>query len=222
MRRTSIDLCSTLLVLGALCLPGRAARAQASPRPPSVPPALAPSPQDAPASFRTQLGEAAGAAYPGAPTTYAPMVVPLGPKELAYKDGDPIPYGYHVEGKVQITYLTSGLATFIASFSMGMLLSSASNVTNDDVAAVPFAGPFIAASTLTTRHKADFGNSDVSRINRVGMVVIGIGEAVGGALIAAAFAAGGEKLVRTEPKLRPSVAPIVGSGFAGVGVSGAL
>lgn len=201
--------CSSLVALGVFLVTGAAladAPMPAGEAPSS--PAIQQDRQVTPSDWRA----------PPRPVPYAGDIpVYILPEELPYRDGAPVPRGYHVERKVQPMYMFTGLTTFVACYASSVLLSAAMNVWDDDIAVVPIVGPYIAAATVRDRQ---MGN-DFSLFNKMGMIFSGIGQTVGAALIFTSYVAGPKVLARDNDKIGASVrvTPAVGMHGAGVAIT---
>jgi hypothetical protein len=126
----------------------------------------------------------------------APMApIPVFPRAVPYHEGDLVPYGYHVESRVRKGLLWSGVPVFGVFYSL--MLFDGLGRPGGQWLLVPVAGPAIYVS-----HQQSAPNDDMG----TGILVVMAtgGQAVGAALVAAAFLAQKEWLVMDSP-------PTVGS-----------
>jgi hypothetical protein len=128
-------------------LPAQPVPAQAGPPPPGyapAPPGYAPAPPG----------------YAPAPPGYAPAprraaTSPRryqGPRELSYREGRPVPAGYHVEERYRKGLIGSGAGVFGGVYLLTLLTASTFHEATDDsgfaAAYVPVIGPLIAIGTV--------------------------------------------------------------------------
>jgi hypothetical protein len=166
---------------------------------------------------------------PGAyspPAPYA-QVSPLHRRRpvLDYREGDPVPPGYHVETLHKKGLVTAGWIVTAIPYSIGLLAALGADFRNDSGwLAVPVAGPWL------TMGRRDYGCDESHEENKealacagdvfvvMGLIMGGVAQATGGSLLLAGHLA-------TKQKLVPDVAvtwvgPLrVGTG-GGVGLAG--
>lgn len=144
-----------------------------------------------------------------------------------WRDGDPVPPGYHVEdvprsGLVKAGYIVTGVPYF---FSVVAAVSSRAE-NESGWLVVPFAGPWVTMgrrnygcdpdTTSPTTGQSLTCVADIFVV--MGLIFDGIAQATGGALLLAGYVATKPGLVRNDETLR--VLPIrVGSGM-GLGAAG--
>jgi hypothetical protein len=140
----------------------------------------------------------------------------LGPKELDYEEGQPIPAGYHLDSKIRKGLFIGGTVTFGACYLLSALSASVADSGNNDEFAplfVPVAGPFITIGTANAEGAGTFW-----------LVVDGVAQAGGLVMAIAGLVAQEELLVRNDvgkPKI--TVSPFyAGNGSFGLGVAGAM
>jgi hypothetical protein len=144
-----------------------------------------------------------------------------------WREGDPVPPGYHVEdlprsGLVKAGYIVTGIPYF---FSVVTALA-ASNNNESGWLLVPFAGPWITMGRRDYGCDADAmhqttGNAlscvaDVFVV--MGLIFDGVVQATGGALLLSGYVATKPGLVRNDARLR--LTPVRIGGGAGLAASG--
>lgn len=153
-----------------------------------------------------------GPALPGAqPKTYRDL-----PETLPYEEGDPVPYGYRPDTRIRKGLVIGGAVTlgslYLISASFGSLATDVSS-SGDDYRPlyVPVLGPFITINTADSRGSGTFF-----------LLIDGVGQSAGLAMLIAGLAAPKSVLVRNdiaEVHLSPVV---VGDGQLGLGFAGTM
>jgi hypothetical protein len=150
----------------------------------------------------------------------------VGPEEIDYEEGDPIPPGYEKDTKIRKGLVIGGAVTFGVTWLLSILAASVAvsieeeddndgdgdsdNISVEDAAAlyIPVAGPFVSIVT----YDSNAGGTAV-------LVIDGLAQAGGLAMLIAGLAAQETVLVRKgDVEIRP--APIVTADRAGAGVIG--
>jgi hypothetical protein len=84
----------------------------------------------------------------------------LGPKEMDYEEGDPIPPGYHQETKIRKGLLIGGAVTFGTLYLISALTAASVNDidTNDELTPlyIPAVGPFVTVGTANSEGAGTF------------------------------------------------------------------
>ena len=144
---------------------------------------------------------------------------PEGPATLPYKDGYPIPDGYHPEMQYRKGLIIGGAVTFGAMY----LIPAAATVTsNDKSLLVPIAGPFIAIGHLDFNSRGDGGG--FAQLAAVVLVIDGLAQTAGAAMLLAGLTTKKEVLVRNDVAgATVRVTPLtMGYGGAGIGLVGTM
>jgi hypothetical protein len=91
-----------------------------------------------------------------APPPYGYPVM-MGPKEMDYSEGQPVPPGYHVENHIRKGLFIAGLATFGGVYLVSASIGSV-DTGNDELKPlfIPVAGPFIAIHTTRSSGAGTF------------------------------------------------------------------
>jgi hypothetical protein len=197
---------------------------EAPPSAPAAPPAAAQAP---PAGYAPPL-----AGYAPPPANYAPPPgysappvyayaarAPEGPATLPYKDGYPIPDGYHPEMQYRKGLIIGGAITFGLLY---LLPAIPATMTRDKSLVVPVAGPFIQLAHL------DFSPSIEDRGFAAGaavlLVIDGLAQTAGAAMLLAGLTTQREVLVRNDVAgVTVRVTPLtMGYGGAGIGLAGTM
>jgi hypothetical protein len=170
---------------------------------PQTPPAAPPAPAAAPP-------EAALRVYPPPPTLYSS---PVRPRELDWEDGQPIPEGYRVEGRIRKGLVIAGAATFGAAYILTALGAAIAIDNSEDGEPyeplfIPVAGPFVTIRTADASATATFG-----------LVVDGVVQVGGLAMLIAGLAAQEQVLVRVGDA---ELTPVVGDRMGGLGLGGSF
>jgi hypothetical protein len=138
---------------------------------------------------------------------------------MDYEEGQPIPEGYHVESRARKGLVIGGAVTFGALYLLtvltGALIQSIDSIdggSGDEWTPmyVPLAGPFVTAGAANS----EGGGTAL-------LMLLGIGQVSGAAMLVGGLAAQSTELVRNDAA-RLSVRPLVGNGTLGVGLSGSL
>lgn len=161
--------------------------------------------------------------------------VPAGyelPPVLPYREGQPVPRGYHLEERVSRGAAITGFVLTGVPYMFGAVAAFSSNFVNKSgYLLVPWAGPWLTLALRdSTCDDIDSGNNDANQtasdsVGCVGdtfvgfaLVMDGIIQAAGGTVLLVAYLAPRQKLVRNEPAV--GFAPVrVGSGY-GLGAYG--
>ncbi len=176
-------------------------------------PTLSP-PPDAPESARAPNGEYVAPMQQTTQPSYVPQSVGLsGPRALAYADGDHIPLGYHLESRRRSALLGSGAAVLGALWLVSVLSASLSaDLTrgreSNPLAGLyaPVLGPFIALGD----------NTNGSALGSTVLVLNGLGQTAGAAMLVAGLFLPKKVLVRNDLaqiQFAPTVGPH-GSGLS--------
>lgn len=217
---TSIALASLLTVSSAF------AQAPAmTPAPESVPAAPAQQPAAAPPQQYQQYPQYPAPPYATAPNgqyvaplsqtvqpVYVPQSVALsGPRMIKdWRDGDPIPWGYHREERVRKGSVIAGSILFGVTYGYSLLAATAGNdiSPNDNKAAplaIPVLGPFITIK-----------DSDSSLLNYI-LVLDGLAQAAGAYLAINAIVSPKAVLVRNDLSFLPAPMGKDGTGMMMMG-----
>ena len=202
----------TLLVSGE-------AAAQAPGQPPPPPPGFEQQPAAGQQPPPPGYGPPAGGYYTQPPPQYGyapPPSMMVGPKELDYEDGDPVPPGYHVDTKIRKGLVIGGSVTFGTLY----LLSALTAAVAQDVGAdsytplyVPGIGPFITIGTVNASGSGAFT-----------LVLDGIAQTGGIVMAVVGIAMPRSVLLRNDvgtPSVR--LAPVaLGNGNMGLGLVGSM
>jgi hypothetical protein len=149
--------------------------------------------------------------------------VPAGyqlPPVLPYREGQPVPPGYHVEERRSRGALITGYILTGVPYVIGLIAATSSNFANSSgYLLVPWAGPWL---TLGFRKNHCETSSDPAECFEdmgvgMGLVFDGIIQGAGGVVLLAAYLAPRPKLVR-DGQVSFRFTP-VGTGY-GVGASG--
>ena len=154
--------------------------------------------------------------YP--PPGYAP---PAPPETLPYKEGHPVPSGYHVEGRMRKGLVIGGAITFGVVYLL--TLSAAVAAEDADALYAPVVGPFLQAAIVGEDiDRSDYGG--VAAVATVLLVINGVVQGVGAGLLIGGLASSKQVLVRDDLGAAPiQISPImVGKGGLGLGVVGQL
>lgn len=162
--------------------------------------------------------------YPPPPGYYpVPYYVPVHAEPPAWKPGEPAPPGYHVDTRMDVKTLRSGVSllafTWIVSVVAGAILNEAEDEGDDDVDPgdwstlyVPVVGPF-----LTMR------NTSTDDAGWAFLLLDGVLQSGATIMIVVGLTSREEYLVRnTARRRRPSLAvvPVVGTQHGGLGLVG--
>ena len=198
-----------------------------TPASPEALPALPTAVQAPPASYAPP---AAGYAPP--PANYAPPPgysappgygyaarAPEGPATLPYKDGYPIPDGYHPEKQYRKGLIIGGAITFGLMYLLPAIPAS---MTSDKSLLVPIAGPFIELGHLSfSSNREDRGFAAGAAVL---LVIDGLAQTAGAAMLLAGLTTKREVLVRDDVAgATVRVTPLtMGYGGAGIGLVGTM
>jgi hypothetical protein len=174
------------------------------------------------------------AAYPSQPAYYpAPYAYPpqlyQPPAELPYREGAPIPLGYHREERPRKGLVTAGWIVTGIPYGLGLVAAVSADFDNaSGWLAVPFMGPWL---TLGRRHYS-CGDSDQNGDGReglhcvgdifavMGLIMDGVIQAGGGTLLLIGYANPKTHVIRDDAKLQ--IRPMrLGSGH-GLGMAGSF
>ena len=186
----------------------------------------APIPYTAPPNVTVYVPEQA------TPQPGAPLVPTNGPKLLHYEPGEPIPAGYHVESQSRRGLVIGGAVTFGVMYAISLLAGAigsdsgttdcgyhyGSNYTcvtvknkdNWTPMYIPAIGPFITLGTV-----------DHSESGAFGLVFLGLAQSAGAAMLAGGIMSPVQRLVRNDIA-KVTVTPMLGTGVAGLGLSGTM
>ena len=192
---------------------------EALPSPPAAAPAAVEAPPAGYAPPPAGYALPPGDSPPPAVSPPARRVVFVGAETLPYKDGYPIPEGYHPEMRMRQGLVIAGGVTFGAMY----LFSAAGAAASADKSLfVPIAGPFLQLGnidfTSTTEGRAFAG------LAAVVLVVDGLAQLAGAAMLLAGLTTKKEVLVRgpvTGVTVRAT--PLtMGYGVMGIGLVGTM
>ena len=201
------------LIVATISFCSHAGAQQRSPAPDPSPPAYYPPPYPYPP-------------YPYPPPAYQrrPM-----PDELPYREGAPIPVGYHREERPRTGLITAGWIVTAIPYGVGLVAAAGSEFRNQSGwLAVPYAGPWL---TIGRRDYSCDDSAEESDANEglkcfgdvflvMGLVFDGLVQAAGGTMLLIGHTSPKTLLVRDEATLR--VRPMhVGSGH-GLGIDGSF
>lgn len=194
----------TGVVLAALLLSVTPSGAQSAP-PASTPGAAPPSPQ----------GSAAPAAV--APGQWMPspdgryVWVPAGyelPPVMPYREGQPVPPGYHLEERPIRAALITGYVITAVPYFTGLLIAATSGFPNRSIfLVVPWAGPWLTLGLRENRCDTETYDEDSTdadgciedAVAGFALVFDGLMQGAGGALVLVGYLAPQTKLVRDTP-----------------------
>jgi hypothetical protein len=214
----------------ALTMIASTARAQT----PAAPEALPSTPAAPPAAVQAPPAGYAPppAGYAPPPAGYAPPPgyaappsygyaarAPEGPATLPYKDGYPIPDGYHPELQMRKGLIIGGAVTFGAMY---LIPAAATLTSNDKSLLVPIAGPFIELGHLDFSSGGE--NHGFAQLAAVVLVIDGLAQTAGAAMLLAGLTTRKEVLVRNDvAEATVRVTPLtMGYGGAGIGIVGTM
>jgi hypothetical protein len=139
----------------------------------------------------------------------------LGPREMDYEDGDPVPAGYHVDTRIRRGLVIGGAVTFGSTYLLTALTATAASEVDNDFTPlfVPVVGPFIT-----------IGSANASGAGAFWLAFDGVVQSAGVTMLVIGLAAPRTVLVRDDvgrPSL--SLAPVaLGRGTMGLGVVGSM
>ena len=166
------------------------------------------------AAARAQTSEIEPARTPVAsPAPAPPLPYAYWPARLKYRDGEPVPMGYHVEKGPRTGLIIAGSITFGVLYGLAVLVASDSHSTDEAKAMwVPCVGPFIAAASLKDQNSGGAA---------MFLVLWGLGETAGVAMLIGGILGTKTELVRND-LARVHVFPIVSKSTAGLGLGAAF
>ncbi len=148
--------------------------------------------------------------------------------ELAYRVGDPVPAGYSLESRPHKGLVVGGGVTLGISYVLGIILGTSMGH-EGGYAAIPVAGPFIAAATYHSRSNGCMGSGPClgeavkdsinTGLTRPLLYTLGGVEIAGAALITAGLLSRTPALV---PNHAPLVLPIVTGDRVGLSMTGSF
>ncbi|HMJ12990.1 MAG TPA: hypothetical protein VK524_16325 [Polyangiaceae bacterium] len=151
------------------------------------------------------------------------------PDELPYREGAPIPVGYHREERPRTGLVTAGWIVTAIPYGVGLAAAAGSEFRNQGGwLAVPFAGPWLTMGrrdySCGDSNQDDDGSEGLNCAGEVflilGLIFDGVMQAAGGTLLLIGYTSPKTLLVRDEAKLR--LRPMhIGSGH-GLGVDGSF
>lgn len=142
------------------------------------------------------------------------------PPTLPYREGQPVPPGYHVEERRSRGAIITGYILTGVPYGIGLLAAVSSNFTNSSgYLLVPWAGPWLTLGFRKNRCETSEDPAQCAEDMGVGMglVMDGIVQGAGGVLLLVAHLAPYQKLIRND-QVSFRFTP-VGTGY-GVGASG--
>ncbi len=161
----------------------------------------------------------------GVPTYPHPYGAPptVLPRRKPYREGDPIPPGYHLESHPRSGLVTAGWILTGIGYGTGMMAALSADFANETGwLAVPFVGPWMTLGKRRSCGEQEDGTvvdcvGDVFAV--MGLITDGIIQTLGGTFLLIGYTATKEVLVLdTAIQVRPMR---VGTGY-GAGVSGAF
>jgi hypothetical protein len=202
--------------------PVQAAPAQQVAPPPAYAPAAAPPPPMAPVPGQTYIVIDPATGQPMTAMTYSPAMRQR-PAVLPYLEGAPVPRGYMVEEYHPRGLIIGGAVTLGVLYSLSLAVAASNNFnTANGWLAVPVVGPF---AWLATRKTPPCNNSMYSYScsddsgNRAAVVLDGMGQVAGAALLIAGLAITRKHLLLVDPN-ETVVAPYATSTSAGLNLLG--
>ncbi len=207
--------------LNAQAGPGPANAAPAAPPPPQT---MTPMPgQPMPGQRYLVIDPATGQAMPM--ITYGPMFRPR-PAELPYNEGAPIPRGYMLQEYHPRGLIISGAVTLGVLYAISLSVASSNNFnTANGWLAVPVIGPFgwlatrKAPSNICGSGSFTYSCNNDDSDNRTAVVLDGMGQVAGAALLVAGLAITRKHLILTDPS-EVMVAPYASSTGSGLRIFG--
>lgn len=147
------------------------------------------------------------------------------PDRMPYKEGKPIPIGYHVEDVPNKGLVTAGWITTTIPYAIGLFAAVSADFKNESGwLAAPVVGPWLMLGKRDYGCEDEHGDASQSLdcvadvFVVMGLITDGIIQAAGGSMLLAGYVATKPMLVRDEEAVR--VAPMqVGTGY-GVGALG--
>jgi hypothetical protein len=117
-----------------------------------------------------------------------------GPMEMPYSEGQPIPSGYHTEGRPILGLVVGGGITFGLAYALTFAVGMSGSNRTGPLAAIPIAGAFIGAATYQGQP-----GTLVSGITRDALIGLGAVQIAGAALIVGGLVGRKTWLVRDKP-----------------------
>lgn len=148
------------------------------------------------------------------------------PPYYLYREGTPLPRGYHLEERPRQGFVTAGFVATGVAYTAGMFGAFARRYENESGwLALPFAGPWI---TLGRREYACIGRTDAEQdglrcagdVIIAPLIILGIAQAAGGTFLMIGYLATRQYAVRDQTALTLVPSP-VGSGY-GLNLVGTL
>lgn len=147
----------------------------------------------------------APAGYRYVPQTYANASGMQAPLELPYEAGKPIPFGYHVREESRRGLLVGGYILAGIPYGISTLVATSKDFGNSTgYLLVPFIGPWLTMGRRNYSECTD-GNEDASKVGclkdsfiLMGLIMDGILQAGGGAMLLTGYLAKRKKLVRND------------------------
>lgn len=143
----------------------------------------------------------------------------LGPRRMPYREGDPVPPGYHVDTHKSWGLVGAGIGVWgglylISALGAVTAMTFSDNDADFAVLFIPVAGPFVA-----------IGTTDPIPFSTFLLVLDGLGQAAGVAMFAAGLAVEKTVLIRNDVvdlsiKPAPFITPGLGQGSGGLGTAG--
>jgi hypothetical protein len=134
---------------------------------------------------------------------------PARPKTLPYNDDEPTPYGYRPVSRYRYGLIIGGALTFSTLY----IPTAALSASYERVLVVPIVGPFIRAGQVAGAW---------SSVSAAILVLDGLGQAAGAAMLIAGLAHKKQLLVRDDFASVRVTPMILGPGAAGIGIVGAM
>ena len=151
------------------------------------------------------------------------------PPVLPYREGQPVPPGYHLEERPRRAALITGYVVTAVPYFTGLLIAGSGGFPNRSILlAVPWAGPWLTLGLREERCESETYDDESTEaedcvedaLAYVVLVFDGLIQAAGGALVLVGYLAPQTKLVRDTPPVSITVKPM-GAGY-GISASGAF
>ena len=178
-----------------------------------------------PASPSTGSEATTDSRYPTLPSTLPPAIGPgavFYPAILPYRDGTPIPSGYHVEHRAAGGLIAGGLVSLGVAYSVAIVVGANDNFKNGTGwLLLPVVGPWAAIGARSYHCTDDPLQAEHcirGAFNEVQTIAIlsadAVVQATGAVLFLVGLSSGQVELVRSEPEVGVRVTPrAVGGGF---------
>jgi hypothetical protein len=163
-------------------------------------------------------------AYPYPPGAYYPPPAAAPP---AWKDGDPVPRGYHVEYETRRGLIIAGSVTMGVPYVIGLSIASSADFENSSGwLAVPALGPWLMMAfrddqcdEYNNQYGSEVGDCLSDSVIRVYLTLDGLAQAAGAIMLTVGLADKKSRLVANESSRFVITPTRVGSGY-GLGALG--